>query len=99
MHHQTVYAKSAAILAAICVVSLAPLLVLYLEFRGIQFCNEAYWYYIAKFYGSYFLFPIFGIIVAVFLVVPLTVLWLILQLEDYKHLLRYVVYTWIGLIA
>jgi uncharacterized membrane protein len=75
MRYQTVYAKSAAILAILCVVSLAPLFVLYLEFRGIQFCNEAYWYYVAKFYGSYFLFPIFGIIVATFLVVPLTVLY------------------------
>ena len=99
MLYQAVYARSAIILTIICAASLLPLLVLYLEFRGIPFCNEAYWFYIAKLYGSYFLFPIFGTIAAIFLLVPFAVLMLVLQVENFRPILRYAAVALIGLVT
>src|SRR5262245_17341078 len=98
MRYSRIYAISAAILFGLCAISLMPLLVLFLEFRG-EFCNQPFWFYIAKFYGSYFLFPIFGVLTAVFLIPPFAVLWLILRLEANKPILRRVLYFWIGLVA
>jgi hypothetical protein len=98
MRYAKVYAASAAILFGLCAISLLPLLVLFLEFDG-EFCNEPFWFYIAKFYGSYFLFPIFGVLSAAFLVAPFATLWLILKEETNKIILRRVLYAWIGVVA
>jgi hypothetical protein len=79
--------------------SLLPLAVLYFEFGGREFCHQPYWAFIAKFYGSYFLFPIFGVIAAAFLIVPVAVLWSILDIGQYRYIRRYVTCAWLGLIA
>jgi uncharacterized membrane protein len=97
MRYSAVYAASAAILFGLCAISLLPLLVLFLEFHG-EFCNQPFWFYIAKFYGSYFLFPIFGVLAAAFLVLPFATLWLISKHESNKGIRRRVVYTWVGLV-
>jgi hypothetical protein len=90
---------AAVALFALSAISLLPLLTIYWEFRGIPFCNEAYWAYIAKFYGSYFLFPIFGILVAAFLIIPCAVFAAILRDKRHRSVLAYVVGFWVGLIA
>jgi uncharacterized membrane protein len=98
MRYSEVYAGSAAILFGLCVISLLPVLVLFLEFHG-EFCTEPYWFYIAKFYGSYFLFPIFGVLSATFLVPPFATLWLILKQERNKAVLHRALYVWVGLVV
>src|SRR6516164_9674159 len=98
MRYSQLYAASAAILFALALLSLLPLLVLFVEFHGRQFCDEPYWFFIAKFYGSYFLFPIFGLFSAAFLLAPFASLWLILNIDPNKRLLRRVAYVWIGLV-
>src|SRR5262245_9225478 len=97
MRYARIYAASAAILFGLCAISLLPLLVLFLEFHG-EFCNQPYWFYIAKFYGSYFLFPIFGVLSAAFLVPPFATLWLILKEDANKLIQRRVLYVWVGIV-
>src|ERR1700722_16968948 len=87
IRHADVHAASATVLFSLSAISLLPLLVLYFEYRDIgAFCGESFWFYVAKMYGSYFLFPIFGVLAAAFLVAPFATFWLILKRKDFQPL-------------
>lgn len=88
MSDRALFRIASTFLAIVCGMSLLPLLVLILEFGNREFCGEAVWSYVAKLYGSYFLFPIFGVMAAGFLLYPLTVVLMILR--DYPQLRIYV---------
>ena len=99
MRYRTALKAAAGVLLATCAISLLPLSTLYLEFAGLMFCGASYWTYIAKFYGSYFLFPIFGVLAAAFLLRPLAVLWLILDHDAFKRVFRYALGGVVALVA
>lgn len=88
MPYSTALTTAAVLLGAICAISLLPLAVLYLEFSGFTFCHGPYWAYIARFYGSYFLFPIFGILAAVFALRPFAAIGLILSQPQMKRIFQ-----------
>lgn len=99
MSQRRIYFGIGCFLLTLSIVSLLPLLGLYLEFRGIEFRGQSYWTYIARLYGSYFLFPLFGFVAGLMLIVPLGVLWLVLRDPSYRHLLVYALVGWCALVA
>lgn len=99
MGGRRVYLGISAILLTLCLVSLLPLLGLYLEFSGLEFCGQSYWTYIARLYGSYFLFPLLGLIAGILLIVPLSAMWLIVSRESYRRLTIYALAGWVTLVV
>lgn len=99
MHYRTALTAAVAVLLVTCVLSLLPLAILYFDFAGLKLCGAPYWTYLAKFYGSYFLFPIFGVLAAAFLLRPFAILWLILSHDALKHVFRYALGGIVALIA
>ncbi len=93
MNDNVIFRATAIFLFVICVISLLPLVVLVFEFGDSAFCGEAVWSYVAKLYGSYFIFPIFGVIVAVFLFYPLAIALMILR--EYRQPLIYIAAFWL----
>lgn len=88
MRYSRALATSAVVWATVCTISLLPLVVLYFEFSGVSFCQGPYWAFIAKFYGSYFLFPIFGVLAAAFALRPSAVVWLVLSQPEMNRILH-----------
>jgi hypothetical protein len=90
---------AAAFLFTISAISLVPIVVLAIEFRGRTFCDQPLWAYIAKLYGSYFIFPVFGMIAAICLVIPFAIILMILSLQNFRWILRLAVYFWIAFVV
>jgi uncharacterized membrane protein len=93
MNDHVIFRAPTIFLFVICAISPLPLVVIVSDFGDSAFCGEAVWCYVAKLYGSYFLFPIFGVIVAVFLFYPLAVALMILR--EYRQPLVYIAGFWL----
>ena len=96
MHHRTILRATGAAFVLISALALLPLVVLVVEFSGLNICDEPLWFFTAKFYGSYFLFPLLGALAALFLLMPFIVVLLILK--DFTDVLWYAAMLVVGLL-